>query len=58
VHLTSTHNPANAWQVQPGSYALRLEGWCHRTLRVPLLPPTREQRQPDSDYRQDAFCLR
>jgi hypothetical protein len=38
--------------------ALRLEAWCHRTARVPLLPPTHQQRAPDSDYRQAAFCIR
>jgi hypothetical protein len=38
--------------------ALRLEAWCHRTSRVPLLPPTQQQRAPDSDYRQAAFCIR
>lgn len=37
---------------------LRLEAWCHRTQRVPLLPPTQQQRRPDSDYRQAAFCIR
>lgn len=46
--------------LQPGSAAgqLRLEAWCHRTQRVPLLPPTPQQQQPDSDYRQAAFCIR
>jgi hypothetical protein len=44
--------------LQPGSAALRLEAFCHRTQRVPLLPPTAQQRQPDSDYRQAAFCIR
>ena len=37
---------------------LQLEAWCHRTARVPVLPPTQQQRQPDSDYRQAAFCIR
>jgi hypothetical protein len=36
---------------------LRLEAWCHRTQRVALLPPTQQQRRPDSDYRQAAFCV-
>lgn len=44
-------------QLQPSGH-LRLEAWCHRTQRVPLLPPTPQQRQPDSDYRQAAFCIR
>lgn len=43
---------------QPGNQ-LRLEAWCHRTQRVPLLPPTQQQRRhPDSNYRQAAFCVR
>lgn len=37
---------------------LKVEAWCHRTKRVPLLPPTPQQREPNSDYRQTAFCIR
>lgn len=43
--------------LQPGGN-LRLEAWCHRTERVPLLPPKAHERQPDSSYRQAAFCIR